>query len=466
MKDLNVLIMAAGKGTRMVSNRAKVLHPVCGTPMIRFIYDAARLLRPDGIIVVIGHDADLVRAALKGSDARFVLQVEQRGTGHAVMVARDLLEGISGDLLVLYGDTPKIRHDTLQRLVERHRASGAATTLLTTRTADPFGYGRILRDASGRIEAIIEEKDATPEQRAIKEINPGLYCFRIPPMLAALDRISDKNAQGEYYLTDVVSIQREAGARLEALLHDDFDELQGINTRAELAATSRTLRMRKNQELMARGVSLIDPESTYIDLDVVVDKDVTLHPMVTLQGTTRVGEGATIHSGSRIQNSVIETDVTVLDSCLITDSHVEPGATIGPFARVRDGSTVGVRCRLGNFVELARSTLGEGSKAAHHAYLGDARVGRAVNIGAGVITCNYDGTRKHATIIEDGAFVGSDCQLVAPIRVGRGAYIAAGSCITQDVPPEALAIARERQSIKPEWAKRRRRAKSEDDKLP
>ena len=466
MKDLNVLIMAAGKGTRMVSSRAKVLHPICGVPMLRLICDAARLLQPDGIIVVIGYDADLVRASLKGSDVNFVLQAEQRGTGHAVMVARDLLEGMSGDLLVLYGDTPKIRHETLRKLLEHHRGSGASTTLLTAETDDPFGYGRILRDASGRIEAIIEEKDATPEQRAIREINPGLYCFRIPPMLAALDRISDKNAQGEYYLTDIVSIQREAGARIEALLHEDFPELQGINTRAELAATSRTLRLRKNQELMARGVSLVDPESTYVDLDVVVEKDVTVHPMVTLQGTTRVGEGVTIHSGCRIQNSVIEPDVTVLDSCLITDSHIGHGATVGPFARVRDGSSVGGRCRLGNFVELARSTLGEGSKAAHHAYLGDASIGRDVNIGAGVITCNYDGARKHATIIEDGAFIGSDCQLVAPIRVGRGAYVAAGSCITQDVPPEALAIARERQNIKPEWVKRRKRAKPENDKLP
>jgi len=466
MKNLNILIMAAGKGTRMVSNRAKVLHPVCGVPMLRFIYDAAAELQPDGMIVVIGHDGDLVRASLKGRETRFVLQAEQRGTGHAVMVARELLEGMSGDLLVLYGDIPKIRPDTLIKLVGCHRGSGAATTLLTARTDDPYGYGRILRDAEGRIEAIVEEKDATPEQRAITEINSGLYCFRIPPMLAALKRISDKNAQGEYYLTDIVAIQREAGGRIAALLHEDFDELQGINTRAELAATSRTLRLRKNQELMAKGVSLIDPEHTYVDLDVVVEKDVTLHPMVTLQGTTSIGEGATVHSGSRILNSNIETDATVLDCCLITDSHVGHGSTVGPFARVRDGSAVGSNCRLGNFVELARSTLGDGSKAAHHAYLGDTTIGRNVNIGAGVITCNYDGVRKHATIIEDGAFVGSDCQLVAPIRIGHGAYVAAGSCITQEVPPEALAIAREHQSIKPGWAKHRRRAKSEDDKLP
>ncbi len=466
MKDLQVLIMAAGKGTRMVSNRAKVLHPVCGVPMLRFIYDAAKMLEPDGMIIVIGHEADLVRDSLKESDVRFVLQAEQRGTGHAVMVARDLLEGMSGDLLVLYGDTPKIRHETLRKLAESHRRSGAATTLLTARTDNPCGYGRILRDASGRIQAIIEERDATAEQRLIAEINAGLYCFRIPPMLSALDRISDRNAQGEYYLTDIVSIQREAGAQIEALLHDDFDELQGINTRSELAATSRTLRLRKNQELMAKGVTLIDPECTYVDLDVVVEKDATLHPMVTLQGTTRIGEGTIVHSGSRILNSDVEADVTILDCCLITDSHVCRGATVGPFARVRDGSRVGGHCRLGNFVELARSTLGEGSKAAHHAYLGDASIGRNANIGAGVITCNYDGARKHATIIEDGVFVGSDCQLVAPIRIGRRAYVAAGSCITQDVPSEALAIARERQSNKPDWVKRRRQPTSEDDKLP
>jgi len=466
MKNINILIMAAGKGTRMMSNRAKVLHPVCGVPMLHFIYEAAAGLQPDAIVVVIGHDAGLARASLEGRGAHFVLQAEQRGTGHAVMVARELLEGMSGDLLVLYGDTPKIKPATLRKLIEHHRGSGAATTLLTTRTDNPYGYGRILRGVEGSIEAIIEERDATPEQRAITEVNPGLYCFQIPPMLAALNQVSDRNTQGEYYLTDIVAIQRQSGTRIEALLHEDFDELQGINTRSELAETSRTLRLRKNLELMASGVSLIDPERTYVDLAVVVEKDVTLHPMVTLQGTTRVGEGVTIHSGSRILNSSIEAEVTVLDCCLITDSHVGRASKVGPFARVRDRSVIGADCRLGNFVELARSTLGDGSRAAHHAYLGDATIGRDVNIGAGVITCNYDGMRKHATIVEDGAFVGSDCQLVAPIRIGRGAYVAAGSCITKDVPPEALAIARGRQDIKPDWVGRHRRAKSEDDQLP
>jgi bifunctional UDP-N-acetylglucosamine pyrophosphorylase/glucosamine-1-phosphate N-acetyltransferase len=466
MKNLNILIMAAGKGTRMVSNRAKVLHPVCGVPMLLYVYKAAAELQPDEILLIVGHDADLVRASLEGQRACFVLQSEQRGTGHAVMVARSLLESMPGDLLVLYGDTPKILPGTLRKLVERHRESGAATTLLTTRTENPHGYGRILRDSQGQIEAIIEEKDATPEQRAITEINPGLYCFKIQPMLLALNRISNQNAQGEYYLTDIVSIQRQASVRIEALIHEDFDELQGINTRAELAGTSRALRHRKNLELMAQGVTLVDPERAYVDLDVVVEKDATLHPMVTLQGSTRVGQGTTIHSGCRILNSSIESEVTMLDSCLITDSVVGLGATVGPFARVRDGSTVGAGCRLGNFVELVRSTLGDGSKAAHHAYLGDATIGQEVNIGAGVITCNYDGVHKHATIIEDSAFIGSDCQLVAPVRIGRGAYVAAGSCITRDVPPGALGIARGRQEVKPDWVRNRRRLKPEDDQLP
>lgn len=465
MKSLNVLIMAAGKGTRMLSSRAKVLHPVCGVPMLRLVYGAAAELQPDGIIVVIGHDADLVRASLEGRKTHFVMQSEQRGTGHAVMVARELLEAMQGDLLVLYGDTPKVTPDTLRKLVDHHRKCGAETTLLTTCTENPHGYGRIVRGPEGRIDAIVEERDATPEQRSITEINPGLYCFQIPALLGALDRISNQNAQGEYYLTDIVSIQRRTGARIEALLHSDFDELQGINTRAELAETSRTLRRGKNLRLMANGVSLIDPEHTYVDLEVVVEKDVTLHPMVTLQGSTRIGEGTTIHSGSRILNSDVEAGVTILDCCLITDSLIGRASTVGPFARVRDKSAVGADCRVGNFVELARSSLGEKSRAAHHAYLGDATIGRDVNIGAGVITCNYDGVRKHATIIEDRAFVGSDCQIVAPVRIGRGACIAAGSCITQDVPADALAISRGRQDIKPNWMKRCTQAKPEDDQL-
>ena len=456
MNDLSILIMAAGKGTRMVSDLAKVLHPVCGVPMLHLMYRAAAGLEPGEIVIVIGQDADLVRASMEGRPARFVLQSEQLGTGHAVMMARPLLEGRPGDLLVLYGDTPRLKTATLRKLAERHRASGAATTLLTTRAENPCGYGRILRGADGKVAGIVEERDATPEQRLIREINPGLYCFQIHPLLTALDRLSNRNSQGEYYLTDVIGIQREAGRRIETLIHEDFDELLGINTRAELAEASRALRLQKNLELMAGGVTLIDPERTYVDLDVVVAKDVTVHPMVTLQGRTRIAEGSTVHSGCRIADSIIGPGVEVGDSCVITDSEIGSGSTVGPFARLRNGSRVGSRCRVGNFVELKKAVLGDGTKAAHHAYLGDATLGKNVNIGAGVITCNYDGVHKHATIIEDGAFIGTDAQLVAPVRVGEGAYVAAGSCITEDVPAGALAIARERQVNKADWARRRK----------
>ncbi|MGA2264667.1 MAG: bifunctional UDP-N-acetylglucosamine diphosphorylase/glucosamine-1-phosphate N-acetyltransferase GlmU, partial [Acidobacteriota bacterium] len=319
--------------------------------------------------------------------------------------------------------------------------------------------GRILRNADGRVAAIVEEKDATPEQREIKEINAGFYCFQIPALLGALEKISNRNAQREYYLTDLIEIQQRSGLRVEALLHSDFEELRGINTRNELADLAKALRAQKNRELMAGGVSLIDPEHTYIDLDVTVEKDATIYPMVTLEGATRIGEGSVIHSGSRIANSVIGPDVEILESCLITDSEVGKGTAVGPCAHLRGHTYIGEKCRVGNFVEIKKSTLGNGTKAAHLAYLGDATIGRDVNVGAGVITCNYDGVHKHATIIEDEVFIGTDSQLVAPVRIGRGAYVAAGSCITEDVPPGALGIARSRQTIKEEWVRHRKESK-------
>ncbi len=460
MKDVAVLIMAAGKGTRMVSRRAKVLHTLCGVPMVRLVCRAAAAIQPSDIIFVVGQDADLVRECVQGFGGRFVLQAEQLGTGHAVITARPEFERLDGDLLVLYGDTPRIKPDTLRMLLEHHRSSGAATTLLTTRVANPFGYGRIIRDDAGRIAAIVEEKDASPAQRNVTEINPGLYCFRIGPLIATLDRLSNRNVQGEYYLTDAIAIQREAGLQIEGVLHEDSDELQGINTRAELAEASRALRMQKNAQLMAAGTTMIDPECTYVDLDVVVEKDVTIHPQVILQGGTYIGEGVVIHSGTRISDSRINMETVILDCSQVTDSEVGAGSTVGPFARIRDHSVIGEGCRVGNFVELKKTILGDRSKAAHHAYLGDATIGRDVNIGAGVITCNYDGVRKHATIIEDGAFIGTDSQLVAPVRIGRNAYVAAGSCITKDVPEGALAIARERQIMKADWVKDRTKIES------
>jgi bifunctional UDP-N-acetylglucosamine pyrophosphorylase/glucosamine-1-phosphate N-acetyltransferase len=453
MNNLCILMMAAGKGTRMVSNRAKVLHTICGVPMLRLIYRAAVSLEPEDMFVVIGQDAERVRGVLDGLPVQCILQQEQLGTGHAIMTARPQIETRQGDLLVLSGDTPRLRPGTLRKLVEHHRQSGAATTLLTAIAEDPFAYGRILRNAEGQIEAVVEEKDATPEQQRIKEINAGFYCFQIQPLLDALQRISNRNAQKEYYLTDLVALQQQQGLRVEPLLHSDFEELRGINTRGELAEIAKAMRAEKNEELMMAGVTMIDPEHTYIDLDVAVEKDVTLYPMVTLEGATRIGEGATVHSGTRIVDSAIGPEVIILESCLITDTEIGRGTTVGPCAHLKGHTVIGERCRIGNFVEIKKSRLADGTKAAHLAYLGDATIGRNVNIGAGVITCNYDGVHKYATIIEDEVFVGTDSQLVAPVRIGRGAYIAAGSCITGDVPPGALGIARSRQTIKEDWVR-------------
>jgi bifunctional UDP-N-acetylglucosamine pyrophosphorylase/glucosamine-1-phosphate N-acetyltransferase len=456
MKDLAALIMAAGKGTRMVSSRAKVLHRVCGVPMLRLIYRATANLSPEETFVIIGHDADRVQSAMQGQAVRFIHQVEQLGTGHAMMTAREALRYRRGDLLVLFGDTPRIKAATLQKLVEHHRRTGAALTLLTTHLQDPFGYGRILREAGGSAAAIVEEKDATPEQRRIREVNPGFYCFQIPALLDALQKLTNDNAQREYYITDLIAIEKRHGLKVEALPHDDSEELKGVNTRAELAEASGALRREKNLRMMAEGVTLIDPERTYVELDVEVEKDVILYPMVALEGTTAIKEGATVRSGARITNSIVEAGAEILENCVITDSTIGPETKVGPFAHVREHTVVGARCRIGNFVEIKKSTLQDGTKAAHLAYLGDATIGKNVNIGAGVITCNYDGTSKHATIIEDNVFVGTDSQLVAPVRVGREAYVAAGSCITEDVPEGALAVARGRQVIKEGWVRRRK----------
>jgi bifunctional UDP-N-acetylglucosamine pyrophosphorylase / glucosamine-1-phosphate N-acetyltransferase len=328
---------------------------------------------------------------------------------------------------------------------------------------DPFGYGRIVRGPGGSIDAIVEHKDASPEQRRITEINAGLYCFQIPRLLEALGKLTNDNAQKEYYMTDLIAIQRREGLRVDAFLHDDYEELRGINTRRELADLSKSLLRQKNLELMASGVTLVDPEHTYVDLDVMIEKDVTLHPMVTLEGKTRICEGSSIRSGSRITDSLIGRDVQVLESCVITDSEVGSGSIVGPSAHLRNRAIIGEDCRVGNFVEIKNSTLGRGTSIAHLSYLGDATVGAGVTIGAGTITCNYDGVTRHATIIEDHAFIGTDSQLVAPVRIGRGAQVAAGSCITDDVPPGALGIARGRQVNKPDWVERR---KKQNDQLP
>ncbi len=464
MRNLSALIMAAGKGTRMVSSRAKVLHSLCGIPMIRLVYRAVAPLEPEDVFVIIGYDAENVRNSLEGLPVRFVLQKEQLGTGHAVMSAREELETKrSGDLLALFGDTPRVKTETLRKLVEHHRLSGASTTLLTVHAPDPYGYGRILRGSDDRIDAIVEEKDASPEQRRITEINPGFYCFRVAPLLESLGRLSNQNAQGEYYVTDLIEIQRRAGMIVDAVLHEDYEELRGINSREQLSELSAALARENNRKLMAGGVTLIDPENTYIHLDVAMESDVTVHPMVTIEGNSHIGEGCVLRPGSRITNSVIDARVEVLDCCVIADSRIGAGSVVGPSAHVRDHSDVGERCRIGSYVEVVRSRLGNDTKALHLAYLGDAQIGSRVNIGAGVVTCNYDGIRKNATIIEDDVFIGSDSQLVAPVVIRCGSYVAAGSTITRNVPKEALGISRARQLIRRDWTKRRLRSDKAHD---
>jgi bifunctional UDP-N-acetylglucosamine pyrophosphorylase / glucosamine-1-phosphate N-acetyltransferase len=454
MEDLCVIILAAGKGTRMISNRAKVLHKICGIPMLRMIYRAAARLRPEEIFVIIGHDADRVSETLSGLPASFVVQREQLGTGHAVRAAQGELKKHRGDVLVILGDTPRIKAVTLKKLVRHHRAAGGAATLLTASAPDPAGYGRIIRNGEGTIEAIIEEKDATPEQRQITEINPGFYCFQIQPLLKALQELSNNNAQGEYYLTDLVAIQRRRGMKVNAILHEDFEELRGINSRKELAELSAALGKEKNLSLMNAGVTFIDPDKTYVELDVKVQKDVVLYPMVALEGSTEIGEGSLIRTGTRIANSVIAENVEILDSCIITDAKIRKTTTVGPFSHIHSRTAIGAGCHIGNFVEVTRSTIGDGTSAGHHAYLGDAKVGRNTTIGAGVITCNFDGKGKNATIIGDDVMVGADSQLIAPVKIGRGACVAAGSTITDDIPPAAMGISRANQVNKTAWKNR------------
>lgn len=458
---LHVVILAAGKGTRMKSSRPKVLHPLAGRPIIDHVLRTAEALRAETTTVVVGHGADDVRSALGGRPGlSFVVQSPQLGTGHALLQAESVLEGKSGRVLLLYGDVPLLQPNTLSRLLDRHRATSAVATILTTQLAEPYGYGRIVRDSTGAVTRIVEERDASGDERAITEINSGIYAFDLAPLFGALHELAADNAQGEYYLTDLVALYRQRGLTIETLDLESPAELRGVTTRADLSELAGILQRRRNHELMLSGVTLEHPASTFVDLDVRVGADTVIGPGVILQGSSVIGERCQIQAGSRITDSTIGDNVTVLDHSLIVSSRVGSGARIGPFAHVRPDSVIENDAHVGNFVELKKTTLGERSKANHLAYLGDATIGRGVNIGAGTITCNYDGAAKHPTIIEDGVFIGSDSQLVAPVRIGAGAYVAAGSSITKDVPADALGIARAKQENKPEWAAHRRASRS------
>jgi bifunctional UDP-N-acetylglucosamine pyrophosphorylase/glucosamine-1-phosphate N-acetyltransferase len=454
---VHVVVLAAGKGTRMKSRRPKVLHPLAGLPLIGHAVRTAKSLAPASITLVLGHGAEAVQHALSSIDGlTFVTQEPQLGTGHALLQAEPVLAGRTGTVVLLSGDVPLLRAESVERLVAHHVSHGAAATVLTTRVDDPFGYGRIVR-TDGRIARIVEHRDATLDEQRIREVNSGIYAFDLPPLFDALRAVATGNSQGEYYLPDLVSIYRARGRAVETVALEDPTEVQGVNSQAELAALAAAVRRRLVEALMTSGVTCLDPATTYVDVDVRVAADTVLHPNVYLEGRTVIGAGCEIHAGTRVVDCTVEDGVVIRNHCVLQSSRISSGAVLGPFAHIRPDSDVGAGAHVGNFVELKKTTLGPGSKANHLAYLGDATVGSGVNVGAGTITCNYDGTHKHRTVIEDGAFIGSDSQLVAPVRVGRGAYVAAGSSITSDVPDGALGIARARQVNKDGWAASRRK---------
>ena len=453
-----VVILAAGKGTRLKSSRPKVLHEIGGKPLLAHVIAAAtKVVAPADIFVVIGHQAERVKAAVAGTGVRFVEQAEQLGTGHAIQCAREAITGYE-NILVLSGDVPLIRPETIERLWQFHLAQQAAMTILTAAPADPIGYGRIVRAApdSPEVEAILEQKALTPKQQSIGEINSGIYAFRTAPLLAHLDQLTADNANREVILTDTAGLLRTAGERVVAIQAADAAEVLGANTIAELVALDATLRAATASRLMAAGVTIFRPDTCVIDAEVEVAADTVIEPFVQLLGRTRIGADCLIRSYTVIENCALGDNVLVRQSCVLAESTVADGAKIGPFAHLRPGSEIGECAHVGNFVETKKAKLGKGAKANHLTYLGDAEVGEGTNIGAGVITCNYDGVHKHPTRIGKGVFVGSDSTLVAPVTVEDGAYIGAGSCITKDVPAGALAVARARQISKEGWVAAKR----------
>jgi bifunctional UDP-N-acetylglucosamine pyrophosphorylase/glucosamine-1-phosphate N-acetyltransferase len=461
MSDLHIVVLAAGKGTRMKSARPKVLHRVAGRPLISYVLDTARALAPRSTIVVLGHEADALKRALaEQPDLSYVVQEPQLGTAHALLTTAAVLEGARGTLVLLSGDVPLLSVKTLKTLVDRHTSAGAAATVVTALVEDPRGYGRIVRTdrSSGeQIARIVEEKDATPAEREIQEINSGIYAFAVEGLFDAVRSIASENAQHEYYLPDLVAIYRQRGRKVETITVSNPDEIRGINSRSELAAVSTIVRHEKTAELMASGVTIEDPATAYIDGEVTIGPDTILHPGVFIEGRTTIGTACEIHSGARIVDSQIGDRVMVLNYCVINNSRVASDASIGPFAHLRNEVDVGEGARVGNFVEMKKAVMGAGSKAGHLAYLGDATIGAKVNIGAGTITCNYDGTKKNQTVIGDGAFIGSDTQLIAPVTVGKGAYVGSGTTIREDVPPDALAVSAGKQRNIEDWAKDRKK---------
>jgi len=457
--NIHVVILAAGKGTRMKSALPKVLHRAAGRPLIGHVLASAAAIRPQTITLVVGHQAEILTTALADrQDLTFVVQEPQLGTGHALLMTERVLAGKTGDVVLLSGDVPLLTPHTLDMLMERHRASGAAATVITAIVDDPAGYGRIVR-SGGQIARIVEDRDATPEERSIREINSGIYAFSLEGLFDAVRGIAAHNAQGEHYLPDLVAIFRRRGSIVETVTVPNPDEIRGINSRSELAAVSRIVRNQKTAELMAAGVTIEDPATAYVDASATIGADTILHPGVSIEGHTTIGRGCEIHSGVRIVDSHLGDRVTILNHCVITSSRIADDASVGPFAHLRPESDLRAKAKVGNFVELKKTVLGAGSKANHLTYLGNATIGEKVNIGAGTITCNYDGVSKSQTVIEDGAFVGSDSQLIAPVTIGKAAYVGSGSTVRENVPAGALAVSAGKQRNIEGWVEKRLRSK-------
>ena len=445
------IILAAGKGTRMKSKLYKVLHPVCGKPMVEHIINRVEETNPSEIVTIVGHGADKVKAQL-GDRSQYALQAEQLGTGHAVIQAAEFLKGKKGTTLVISGDTPLLTTETLDNLFEYHQGKGASATILTAHAEDPTGYGRILRDHVGIVDRIVEQKDATPEEAQVKEINTGTYCFDNELLFDALENLNTDNAQGEYYLTDIIEILKSNGKNVAAYQTQDFNESLGVNDRVALAEANRLMRERINRQHMMNGVTFVDPQSTYIDAGIQIGAETVIEPGVYLKGQTVIGENCLITSQSQIEDSVIEDNV-VIKSSMVEQSIVREGADVGPFAHLRPKAEIAQNAHIGNFVEIKNATIGEGTKVGHLTYVGDATLGKDINVGCGVVFVNYDGKHKHHTTVGDHSFIGSAANIVSPVEIGANSIIAAGSTITENVSEHELAIARARQVNKENYAK-------------
>ncbi len=464
MKDLHVLIMAAGKGTRMKSAIPKVLHKVAGKPILEFVLRAAVGLNPKIITVIVGHEAGKVEAEFtgftyehKGTEIEFILQKEQRGTGDAVASAADAYKNRDGNLLILSGDTPLIWTGMLAEFRSHHESTKSDLSVMSMLLEDPSGYGRVLKDDEITIRKIVEHKDATADERSIPEVNSGIYMTDVRKCFERLDRLNKDNAQGEYYLTDLVDIFRKDGLLATAYCWYDYLDLLGVNDRSQLSIADKILNIRKIEELMSEGVTIYDPDNTYIEADVEIGEDTTIFPGVVLRGKTKIGKNCEINHFCRLTDVEVK-DRTVVDAfSILEESTVGSGCAIGPFSRLRPGNKIGNNCKVGNFVEMKKTSLGNGTKASHLTYLGDSEVGEKVNVGAGTITCNYDGWLKHKTEIGDGAFIGSNTEIVAPVKIGKGAVTGAGTTVTDDIPDNALAVSRVDQKNVPGWAEKKRK---------